>query len=192
MSVIEDLARRARAGSLTIAMDHDQPAEAYPPASAAMIAQTATELGFALPTLLRDIYMRVGNGGFGPAYGLIGVAGGAPVYLASCPWHIVDLYRAFRARQTRHRPWDERLLPICHWGCSYFCYLDCALPQAPVFIIDEDRHGHGPWGCDFQLLATSFEEWMQRWLNGDNLWAEVELNGRQIFRFEEQAHASQA
>ncbi len=34
------------------------------------------ELGFALPALLRRLYLEVENGGFGPGAGLLGVEGG--------------------------------------------------------------------------------------------------------------------
>jgi hypothetical protein len=34
------------------------------------LAQAEEQLGFALPALLRRIYLEVGNGGFGPGYGL--------------------------------------------------------------------------------------------------------------------------
>lgn len=35
-------------------------------------------LGFPLPPLLRALYTQLANGGFGPMYGLLGLAGGAP------------------------------------------------------------------------------------------------------------------
>ena len=39
-------------------------------------AQTERELGFKLPPLLRALYQQLGNGGFGPGYGLVGASGG--------------------------------------------------------------------------------------------------------------------
>ena len=35
------------------------------------------QLGFALPNLLTQLYSSIGNGGFGPGYGMLGVVGGA-------------------------------------------------------------------------------------------------------------------
>lgn len=43
------------------------------PASAEEIAEAEKLLGFKLPELLEDLYTQVANGGFGPAYGLLGV-----------------------------------------------------------------------------------------------------------------------
>ena len=48
----------------------------FPPATAQQAAETEYLLGFALPHLLRELFMTVANGGFGPGYGLNGVIGG--------------------------------------------------------------------------------------------------------------------
>lgn len=50
----------------------------YPPASPEQLHATEALLGMPLPDLLRALYVMVGNGGFGPACGLVGVTGGAP------------------------------------------------------------------------------------------------------------------
>jgi hypothetical protein len=184
MSLLDDIAARVRSGRHLIDMDRGGTPDRYPPVSAAEIVAAEARLGFELPALLRDIYMQVGNGGFGPGYGLIGLDGGAPIYAGGRAYSLVDLYWAFRNRfSPLGEPWAERLLPICTWGCSYFCYLDCALPTAPVMAIDEDSHGHGPWGCAFSLHAHSFEEWMRRWLDGENLWECIGLEGEPIVWF---------
>jgi hypothetical protein len=44
----------------------------YPPATEDMLASTESNLGFALNTFLKRIYLEVANGGFGPGYGLLG------------------------------------------------------------------------------------------------------------------------
>ncbi len=44
--------------------------QAKPPVSLADLTDAETIIGFPLPTLLRRIYLEVGNGGFGPGYGL--------------------------------------------------------------------------------------------------------------------------
>src|SRR5262245_22903230 len=62
----------------------------FPPATEVALARAERSLGFALPALLRQVYAHVGNGGFGPAYGLIGVPGGAKDDLGRS---IVDLYK---------------------------------------------------------------------------------------------------
>jgi hypothetical protein len=186
MALIDDIAARVRSGRHVIDIDRWGTPEVYPPVSAAKVAAAEARLGFALPPLLRDIYMQVGNGGFGPGYGLIGIDGGASHHSGPFDFSIVGLYWSFRARRSRlGEPWAGKLLPICIWGCTYYSYLDCALPAAPVMAIDENSHGHGPWGCAFSLHAHSFEEWMQRWLDGEDLWASIGLEGEPIFGFQE-------
>jgi hypothetical protein len=157
---------------------HDYPG---PPASAAELASVEARLGFALPELLRDIYLKIGNGGFGPGYGL---------------YAIEDLYGALPDIHTgsflpSRKSGTDKLLAICTWGCQYFSYLDCALPQPPVMAIDTNSHGHGPGGRAFSLHAKSFEEWMERWLAGENLWESIGLSGEPIFWFMENAEQEQ-
>ena len=70
-------------------------------ATPAMIEAAEASLGFTLPPLLTRIYSEVANGGFGPDYGLIGLAGG---HLDDQRHDIVALYR-----QTCSSPWRQ------HW-----------------------------------------------------------------------------
>ncbi len=164
-------------------MERGQLPKIYPPATPQRVAAAEEELGFGLPALLRDIYLKVGNGGFGPGLGLFPLAGGLSTHEREET--LVETYLSFRYRSERV-PWGERLLPICTWGCTYFSYLDCALPEAPVMALDENSHGDGPWGCASSLHAKSFEEWMQRWLDGEDLWASIDLSGEPKFYEEEQ------
>jgi hypothetical protein len=90
----------------------------HPHATAAMIAAAEEELGFRLPRLLRALYRFVGNGGFGPGYGLIGVPGTEPY--DSGEESVVDLYdretRVNRDAARRADRWPKKLLPICDYG----------------------------------------------------------------------------
>lgn len=158
---------------------------AFPRTSQALLGEAESQLGFALPPLLREIYLTVGNGGFGPGYGLLGTADGHSYSAGGRGWNVVELYHTFRRRPARGQRWGDKLLPICDWGCSYLSYIDCALPAAPVFALDEGAHGHGPWGNAFGLHAASLQEWMQRWVDGENLWHSFNAIGEPIFWFEE-------
>ncbi|MGP3921266.1 SMI1/KNR4 family protein [Nonomuraea sp. 10N515B] len=46
-----------------------------PAASSEAVAETEEAIGYPLPPLLRRLYLEVGNGGFGPRGGIIGVRG---------------------------------------------------------------------------------------------------------------------
>src|SRR5690242_9078485 len=86
---------KIRAADLKTRSDHREPASSALPATATAeeLNQAENLLGFRLPKLLSRLYSEVGNGGFGPGYGLIGLANG---HL----WNgqsIVDLYRSMRS-----------------------------------------------------------------------------------------------
>src|SRR5215831_16604371 len=51
--------------------------EPFPPATVKAIQGAERAIGFKLPELLRATYLKVGNGGFGPAYGIVGTKRGA-------------------------------------------------------------------------------------------------------------------
>ena len=81
-------------------------------------------LGASLPDLLRRLYREVSNGGFGPAYGVLGLDDGfrddkkrAPVDImeSRCDWPGMP----------------DNLLPLCHWGCAIYSFLHC--PQRRIF-----------------------------------------------------------
>lgn len=55
---------------------HDFSASFFPPATEEQLRQAEDESGFPYPPLLRTLYLTIANGGFGPGYGLKGVAGG--------------------------------------------------------------------------------------------------------------------
>jgi hypothetical protein len=85
----------------------------YPPAPEAPIEKAEGELGFAIPTLLKECYRRIGNGGFGPGLGVIGVEGGYESDFGD----LVRIYEFFRADEEKQaRSWPTAVLPFCEWG----------------------------------------------------------------------------
>src|SRR5438067_9804857 len=48
----------------------------YPPATEQQLLATEAALGFQLPSILRNLYAQVANGGFGPGFGIVGTLGG--------------------------------------------------------------------------------------------------------------------
>lgn len=111
----------------------------YPTATPDQIAAAEAELGFPLPALLKRILMEIGNGGFGPGYGLIGVRGGYEDFSEGC---LEQACKAFRAADPNGAlpPWPEKVIPICTWGCGIYSCLDCGKPEAPVLVFNPDTH----------------------------------------------------
>lgn len=48
----------------------------FGPVSENVVQDAEKELGFSIPSLLRLCYLAVGNGGYGPGFGIIGLKGG--------------------------------------------------------------------------------------------------------------------
>ena len=79
------------------------------PTSLDVVRKAEATLGFNLPPLLIQVYTEVANGGFGPGYGLLGLAGGFADDLGDTA---VQSYLRRRADQSLQ--WRDALLPICH------------------------------------------------------------------------------
>jgi hypothetical protein len=167
-AVIEQLKARARHREhATDGADVITP-RIYPPATAALVDAAEETLGFALPPLLRRIYLEVGNGGFGPGYGLLGVLGGA---VDDTGRNIIDLYRMFREpeRDDPMWQWPAQLLPICHLGCAMYGCVDCTDPNGAVTWWEPNPREPGdPVDLFLVPVAPSLEAWLWAWLRNED------------------------
>ena len=148
---------------------------AFPRATAEMLAAAEQELGFRLPRLLRAVYRFVGNGGFGPGCGLVGVGGTEPY--TSTQESVVDLYdrevRDSWAVERRGDRWPEKVLPFCDYGCGSFACVDCSRRSARVLRFDCDAYLRMAEPCRrkaLRLEGRSLAEWFEEWLAKE--WAE--------------------
>jgi len=146
----------------------------YPPATDDQIALTEQELGFALPPLLRALYQQLGNGGFGPGNGVIGVSGGyvacsSPEHdfayegiqnptlamtLSRNRWRIPtrDLARLLRhpGAYVSEVPQPGMTVSLIQWGCNVYTLLDC-----------DSGLVYGYFERMLQVSATSLDEWLE-------------------------------
>ena len=122
------------------------------------LAQAEAMLGFPLPSLLRRIYLEVGNGAFGLS----------PLSMESfnglSEMALIDSYVGLRAEQgsdeNGERMWPENLLIIYDWGCNIYSCLDCAHPAHRVVRNDNNRDHDA-----YVLEAPSFQQWLQALLD---------------------------
>jgi hypothetical protein len=138
----------------------------YPPVGAAEVDAAEERLGFVLPESLRQVYTHVGNGGFGPAYGLLGLLGGA---VNEDQLDCVSLYESFRMCDPDDPlwHWPESLLPVGHLGCAMYACVDCTTTEAAIVWFEPNPHDDGePWTESFIPLAPSLESWLTHWLDG--------------------------
>ncbi len=190
--------------------DGQEPTFAFPPATEQQIRETEQQLGFPLPRLLRLLYARIANGGFGPGFGIIGAVNGylgVDHILGSIArryqWEIDfadalrQLYKGGWASLTPEgrqvlwedgigsrelwesgqltddepegeappleeenlpAPWPNHLLPLCEHGCNITTYLFADTEQVVQGM-------HDP----YLVVAASHEEWLERWLAGEEL-----------------------
>jgi hypothetical protein len=137
----------------------------WPPATPEQLAESQRRLGFQLPSALRQLYTQVANGGFGPAYGVLGLVGGAPDEMDETA---VDSYLGRRGEPW---PWPKYLLPFCNWGCLIYSCVDCRPDTDTVQVIRLDPNGIDD--DDPATLAAAFRDegytldgWLQAWLDG--------------------------
>ncbi len=150
------------------------------PASHAEIAEAEARLGFALSPFLRRLYCEVGNGGFGPGYGLFPLDTGN-----SDMDSIVTAYTAMRAMTQREidenwadeddKPslWPARVLMVCDWGCNIYSLVNCASSDLQVLRMDSNE-SFSEWAVE----SPSIQVWLATWLAGEPLfhlhWERVE------------------
>jgi hypothetical protein len=146
------------------------PKKCVPPASAKRLQAAERALCFKLPALLRAIYIEVGNGGFGPEYGIVGTKGGAK--LDGCT--LETCYQKMRtiAKENSVWRWPRRLLPLANYGCGMWSCVDCEFSKLPMFLwdpnnLDADLDGADArlnWGNAFWDQGLTLRTWLETWL----------------------------
>lgn len=134
------------------------------------IAEAEKSLDFALPQLLKRVLLEIGNGGFGPGGGLLGVRGGATDEHGNS---LVDLYDGLSATHEGDPGWrwPQQLVPICPWGDSTYSCVDCSSQEGQVVTFD--ANGYRP-GTDLARLlepqGLTLDAWLRAWAEGVDLW----------------------
>lgn len=156
--------QRTPVGSTTI--------RARPPATADQLRRSEEQLGFRLPLLLRRVYLEVGNGGFGPGYGLIGVEGG---FTDDRGQTIADVYESYVHADPDDPTWiwPPAHVPICHWGCGIYSIVDCRATGNSVSWADTSVKTDGePMSTIIHIHKTTFDAWIEDWIEGKDLWTD--------------------
>ncbi len=140
-----------------------------PPATHAEVDAAEAALGFAIPPLLRRLYTEVGNGGFGPSYGLEGVP-----TIPSTPYtaDIVALYEMYNSEPPAEHPsdvWPRGWVPLIGGGCLYMECVDFLNPPHAVAMFDgNDCDFEQPVTASLTPVAASLAERLEAWLAGSH------------------------
>ncbi|WP_437622386.1 hypothetical protein [Sorangium sp. So ce1151] len=128
------------------------------PAPPHAVLQAEFALGFPLHPLHRRVLMDVGNGGFGPGDGLIGLPGGR---LDDDGRSLIEL-RSVLWSGPESAGLPEKVLALCDWGDSVWSCID--EETGAVLTLDESGLTETPW---------SFHTWLTYWLNGEHLFEKM-------------------
>ena len=142
-------------------------------ASEQAIASAERDIGFCFPILLRDLYLKVANGGVGPGYQILGVKGG---HTSDEGDSISELYVVFSDADPEDPSWQwpKGVVPFCHWGCAIYSCFDATKEHYPVVWFDPNNREFGePMELQFIHHRESLESWFKAWLDGTDLWAET-------------------
>lgn len=142
-----------------------------PPATSAEVDAAEISLGFAVPQFLRRLYLEVGNGGFGPNYGLEGVPTNPR---APGTADIVVLYESYNWEPPPEHPthvWPRGWVPLIGGGCLYLECVDFLHPPHAVALFDPDVSDcERPVIESLRPVAASLTARMELWLAGEKAW----------------------
>ena len=136
----------------------------FPPATLHAVTESEREIGQQIPPFLRSLYLEIGNGGFGPSYGLLGVAGGATDDLGH---NAVNQWKSANEILPTYLPGNPpspypNLLPCIYAGCTAYLCVDCSKPDAQMWEYDP---GNGDdWKFIFSPMQITLPELMAEWL----------------------------
>jgi hypothetical protein len=138
------------------------------PVSPDTLARAEAALGFGLPPLLAALYSRIGDGGFGPEYGLLPLLEGPPRGERPAVVQYVDNRKV--GEKDPDWPWPAGVLPISHWGCGMYACVDSRSAQGTVLLFEPNADEAGrAWYVD----APSLADWLRGWLDGTGWYEEA-------------------
>jgi hypothetical protein len=142
-----------------------------PPATAAELDAAEVALAFAIPQLFRRLYIEIGNGGFGPNYGLEGVP---TIRAAPGTADIVALYESCNWEPPPDHPahvWPRGWVPLISGGCLYMECVDFLNPPHAVTLFDRaETDAERPVIESLRPVALSLEARLEAWLAGKKAW----------------------
>jgi hypothetical protein len=152
----------------------DQGAEFQRTVRAAMdeaaVLTVERQMGVRFPELLRAVYTGIGDGGFGPGYGLLPLT---PLKAEPDQDSVLGLYQVF-SKPDPEEPswvWPRQLVPFCDWGCAIRSCVDCSSNEGAVVTFDPNSHQEGAdWSDSFASTHASLEAWFSDWLAGVKIW----------------------
>jgi hypothetical protein len=162
---VEQLIREIRDRALsepTRTDSGESPGKLFDVVDPSVISETEAALGFELPKLLATLYLQVGNGGFGPGFGIFGLRDG---HTDANGRTLLEIYPEVQEGVAWYlKSTSRKFLPICDWGCGIQSCLDCE--SADVRVLTFDERG-------FTRTHFTFESWLRLWSGGNSIFSEI-------------------
>jgi len=149
------------------------PSTVRTPVDEQSISRAEHLIGLRLPELLRDAYRFVGNGGYGPGYGLLRLL---PDPFVGDVESVVGLYTTFRGSDPDDATWlwPAQFVPFCDWGCAIRSCVDCSSVDGAVVTFDPGaREAGDPMANAFATTHRSLDDWFADWLVGAKIWDQM-------------------
>ena len=156
--LIEAIRERAARPELRNDFAHLFTAELSAPATTAAVDEAERAIGYALHPFHRRLLTEVGNGGFGPGYGLIGLPGGAP----GVDGHFLVEFSRLLLLEPGASSLPGPIVVLCDWGCGVWACIDCET-GAVLTIAEDGLKDSGQTIC----------AWFEDWVSGAVLWRRV-------------------
>jgi hypothetical protein len=130
------------------------PPQIAPRISADDLTEAERRLGFTLHPLHRRLFIEIGNGGFGPGNGLLGLQGGHTDDEGRSVFELRELLGA----DEDHPGLPDSVLPLCDFGGGMWACLD----ESTGNVLTAHEGGLTDTG-------QSFANWLADWVQGVNL-----------------------
>lgn len=125
------------------------------PATSRQVDAEELLVGQPLHALHRRVLQEVGNGGFGPGYGLLGAS---PAGGDSGGESLAGLRQKTLTSEQARAP----IVPLAEWGSGTWAF--CDVPTGEVLSLS-----------DLEIVRTgmTLHEWLDAWCQGEQLWKRV-------------------
>lgn len=135
------------------------------------INQIETELGFPLPDILKQCYLHIGNGGFGPGYGLLPLIASKKYLTGEDEESVLSFSKEFISCEFSF--WEKSCIPLVHWGCGIYSFMDLAQPEKNIVIFDGNNFEEDVPESGVFETTRNLQSFLEAWVNDVNIWEEM-------------------
>jgi len=140
------------------------------------LSKLENKIGLTLPSVIKQLYLELGNGDFGPDYGFFLLQeeeGNKKITLTQA-------YQELHGAKIKDWDWEfsKLLVPFLYWGADIYSLIDCGDPNGAVYVLDENlKNENTTWQSCVWKHCDSILDWLKQWSEGDvsgrSLWLEM-------------------